>query len=1114
MSRETQQTSTASPTDAPVIFDTCVPRDDVVKGELAEEKFAADLGQVVYGSDDSIYGSAGEFFGKTYPTDGLKKVLGNLIDQIANRAGSSVIDLDTSFGGGKTHNLIAAYHFLTNPEAIAESGRFVDSADYEQYLQTLADRPVEVAAFVGTDVDALDASMAPDDSRLSTPNTIWGELAYRLEGATGYDEIREYDEQRIAPGKNSFGKVLDGSKHYIILLDELAEYLAKTQGVDAAAEDGLEQGDVDDLADSTLAFFKALLQYASTNNNLTVLYTIADTAFGDEAEAIRTTVDELGAIGKRKEWNITPTNDDEIAPVIANRLFETVDREAADTVASTYDTRFFDNSDSSVSGADGDDDYADRIQRFYPFHPATIDILTDKVDSLDRFQKTRGALRLLSRAVYQLWAAPPDEYDRHLIRPYDLTLADSEIRAEAQDLFEAVDLEAARTADIWNAEGNSHAQIEDRNRAADGLPALGSHLATTIFWHSLAFGTENTKRGVTFSDLQTAVAHPQVRFDKYSDSLDRLTYKGGLNTETACYFLHAENNLYRFSSQATPSQILADERDAVEPGEIRDEIEERISGLKQGHGGFEVHTPERPHELPDEGGNPKLAVMHYESLAVSAGDSPPKLLEEILQYNDDKGSHRTYKNNLVFILADSDKRRDAEDTVRKYLARKSVLETDEYEDVLSPEQFEEVRELKRKLLVNTAIKQIYRHLFYPDDDGLSHIFLKDIDVTDHDSFESMVLDAFTEPDTPVALDAGADGRAAFYTYSRFFSADVAIDTAELVDRFRRNTNVPLLLSIEPVKRTVVTCVQDDDDQFGFGYVDSSGRGYYDVTAAEQAGVDPADPDAYENLKRGSDLTRHDVEISEEAQLYADVEAFIEQVGEVATCGLESCDNRATSQYCEAHRTCDEPGCQRTLDRSDIGQYDKCDFHRTDTTPTCPAEGCDTEVEDGGFCHRHSSRVEEFTPSTDAKGVLRALNDLRDGLREDAFDHGVPVLNDLEIIFVGSSPWSDAYDFLDYLDDPFEGVDGESTFEYKYEEEGDISVSCTAKGDLAEMESSRPITRDNGRHQIALSVDIETDAVVGDDSLVDNLITLLNEKSDARGTIIARASAHNTPEGSV
>ena len=180
MSREPQQVSEMSTTDVPLIFNTCTPRSDVVEGELAEEKFAADLGQVVYGSDDSIYGSAREFFGKTYPTDGLEKVLSNLTDQISDRSGSSVIDLDTSFGGGKTHNLIAAYHFLTDPEAIPEPGRFVDLADYEGYLQTLTDRPVEVAAFVGTDVDALDASMAPDDSRLTNPNTIWGELTYRL----------------------------------------------------------------------------------------------------------------------------------------------------------------------------------------------------------------------------------------------------------------------------------------------------------------------------------------------------------------------------------------------------------------------------------------------------------------------------------------------------------------------------------------------------------------------------------------------------------------------------------------------------------------------------------------------------------------------------------------------------------------------------------------------------------------------------------------------------------------------------------------------------------------------------------------------------------------------
>jgi hypothetical protein len=1084
---------------------------------LAEEKFAADLGQVVYGSDKSVYGVADEFFKKTYPTDGLEKLLSNLMQQVAERSGSSIIDLDTSFGGGKTHNLIAAYHFLADPEAIEEPGRFVDEARFEQYVKTLSNQPARVAAFVGTDVDALDASMA-DDELLTSPKTIWGELAYRLEGSSGYEIIQEYDERRIAPGKGTFGKVLNDDTHYVLLLDELAEYLAGTQTVEADTETD-ESSEVDNLADSTLSFFNSVLQYASTEDNLTVLYTIADTAFGDKAEEVRAVVDELDAIGKRKEWNITPTDDDEIAPVIAKRLFDDINPEAAKQVATAYDERLFSDPDNPVSVAERDSDYAERIAQSYPFHPATIDVLTQKVDSLAGFQKTRGALRLLSRAVYRLWKDRPERYDRHLIRPYDLSLGDSEIRAEAQDLFEAVDLEPARTTDIWNPTHDAHAQIEDRNRARDGLPPLGSHLATTIFWHSLSFATEDTQRGVTHGELQVAVAHPQVRLDKYEDSLDNLTYRGGLNTETACYFLHSDDNLYRFSAEATPSRILAEERDEVRQGEIREEIEERVSGLKRGIGGFEVCTPEAPYDLPDKKQNkrpsehnPQLAVMHHESAAVDSGDEAPSKLDNLHQYADDDGDPRVYKNNVIFLVADTEKRRDAEDTVRKLLAREAVLSKDKYDDVLSPEQREEIEDLRDRLLVDTAIKQIYRHLYYPDDNSLSHIFLKDVDVTNHDSFEEIVLDAFDESGDPIALDASAEGRAAFYIQPRFFNNDVFLDTEEFVDRFRRNTNVPILLSVEPIKDTVVKCCQDDTDQFGFGYVDSSGTGYYDVEAAERAGVDPAESDAYENLHDAARLSRHDVEISEDARLYADVEAFIENEGEASTC--ENCGNPTTDRYCEDCLSCAEDGCHRTLDPRDIGQHEYCETHRGGP-PTCPADGCDNELGDTtGFCRRHQNSLRNFRANDAPMGVLRALSDLRDGLRSDGFDHGVPVLDRLSITFTGNNAWDDAYDFVDYLDDPFSEVEAAPRFEYKYYEDETIRVDCTVSGELEEMGSSRPITRSGGEQQLELSVDIEGDKVVGEDSLADSLIASLQEQSDTRGNVIVEADAHNATEGAL
>ena len=57
------------------IFETCVPRDEVLNGELREQQFAASLTRVLRGTADDVYGDPGVFFANTYPTSGLKSLL-------------------------------------------------------------------------------------------------------------------------------------------------------------------------------------------------------------------------------------------------------------------------------------------------------------------------------------------------------------------------------------------------------------------------------------------------------------------------------------------------------------------------------------------------------------------------------------------------------------------------------------------------------------------------------------------------------------------------------------------------------------------------------------------------------------------------------------------------------------------------------------------------------------------------------------------------------------------------------------------------------------------------------------------------------------------------------
>src|ERR1022692_2545110 len=94
------------------IFQTCVPRDEVLRGELREQQFAASLTKVLRGNADAVYGDAAVFFANTYATAGLRSLLREGLSRLtgADSSGAAVIRLETSFGGGKTHNLIALYH--------------------------------------------------------------------------------------------------------------------------------------------------------------------------------------------------------------------------------------------------------------------------------------------------------------------------------------------------------------------------------------------------------------------------------------------------------------------------------------------------------------------------------------------------------------------------------------------------------------------------------------------------------------------------------------------------------------------------------------------------------------------------------------------------------------------------------------------------------------------------------------------------------------------------------------------------------------------------------------------------------------------------------------------
>ncbi len=170
------------------------PHPDVASGRYVEAEFAADLAQVQRGDASKEYGDPVEFFRRTYLTEGCpacsRARSGDLTGQ---PGGDPVIELQTNFGGGKTHSMLALHHVSghTRPEDAA--GR---RSDHGGRGARAACRTSNAPCWSGRRCRrARSGTRAEAETR-----TLWGELAWQLLGADGYKLVAEVRSERRQPG--------------------------------------------------------------------------------------------------------------------------------------------------------------------------------------------------------------------------------------------------------------------------------------------------------------------------------------------------------------------------------------------------------------------------------------------------------------------------------------------------------------------------------------------------------------------------------------------------------------------------------------------------------------------------------------------------------------------------------------------------------------------------------------------------------------------------------------------------------------------------------------------------------------------------------------------------
>ena len=305
------------------IFDLCEPRQDVLQGTISESDFAADLAQVLRGDAPDEYKDPVKFFANTHPTRGLKDLLRNVCLRLSGSPHqvASIFRLDTNYGGGKTHALIALTHAIKGMAGVPNVAEFLDPA----LLPTVK---VRIAAFDGENADPLNGRPLEPGLRAYTP---WGELAYALAGRDGYELVRNSDQQGGAPGAATI-RELFGGEPTLILLDELSIYLRKLKAKERERAGG-----------QLTAFLTSLFKAIESTPNAAVVYTLAigkggkaTDAYSDENQFIADKMEEAESVSARKAALLDPTEEDETVKILRRRLFGRIDDARATAVAEAY----------------------------------------------------------------------------------------------------------------------------------------------------------------------------------------------------------------------------------------------------------------------------------------------------------------------------------------------------------------------------------------------------------------------------------------------------------------------------------------------------------------------------------------------------------------------------------------------------------------------------------------------------------------------------------------------------------------------------------------------------------------------------------------------------------
>lgn len=671
-----------------------VPHPDVLEGTFQQSEFAADITAVRDGRATREYQDAGAFFERTYITEGMRLLLTQVAHRLNGKGGEPVVQLQTAFGGGKTHTMLAVYHLATRKTALNELAGIPALLDQAGMM----DVPRANVAIL----DGTAHSPGQPWKRGKLPvHTLWGELAWQLGGIEAYETLRAADTSGTSPGKDVLRELLSRHAPCVVLVDELVAYVR--QFADGQTYSG-------GTYDSNLSFVHALTEATKLVPDAMLLASLPESEVeagsSRGASALRALAKTFGRV--QALWK--PVASEESFEIVRRRLFQPIGDLAGRDTACRGFFEIYKQEGAKLPSETHEARYLDRLVQAYPIHPEVFDRLYEDWSTLESFQRTRGVLKLMAHVIHELWVKGSKDL---LILPASLPLYRGKARDELLShlppgwdavLDRDVDDEHAEAADLDNREGRF------------GAVQAARRVARTTFFASApsSGGSKAVARGVDRSRILLGCLQPDQASSLYGDALNRLADR--LHYLNASGDKAQDSTRFWFDTRANLRREMEDRKGRFdERNEIRGKIADVLKKLTAGKSlfdGVHVFTPHA--DVPDDS---TLRLVLLDPGRPYSKQDPRPAADAAMDYVKNNGTKPRFRaNRLVFLAADGSSIRRLDDAVRTALAWGSIVD-DIDKNRLVIDQLQEAQAKKETetadAVVLRAARECYRWVLCP-----------------------------------------------------------------------------------------------------------------------------------------------------------------------------------------------------------------------------------------------------------------------------------------------------------------------------------------------------------------------------------------------------------------